>query len=431
MELQLGDGTTWTDLTPSNYTIELIDVDRVAAKRNEDVTEKASFHALKSDATAEAAIKAAQQWFDLARQRQVDISLPRIFIRQKLNGDSGWWRAEVKDGLAQSDTSTRQALGGVSRFTLSWTREATLYSETETQAGATTTLYNTYAGGNSNILNIGQGTAAVLTPMRLSIVNNNVANLSKIYAGIYRSRSSITTSTLGAATTLEAESGTVINGAGTSTASGSASNGNYRAFSWSGATETDLIKWSLSSTSLSYLGARAWRVFSRVTAAPTNVTRMRASLRYGSLVVSQTELAPVSGSALLEMPALMVPPYEANAASYTALDLVISAIGSGTNVLNLDAVHLMPTDSYRVYSSPGGYLAQNETLNDSPNAGVVHSIASSAVRTSFAAIGKPLMLGLNSYAALMVLMIDSTGAAGIGLNVSASCYTQQRRKAAI
>lgn len=431
MQLQLGDGSTWTDLTPSNYTLELLDVDRVAARRDEDVTEKASFHALTSAATAEAAIKAAQQWFELARQRQLDISRPRIYIRQKQAGDSDWWRAEVKDGHAQTDTSTRQALGGVSRFTISWTREATLFVETETQAGATTTLYNTYAGGNANILNIGQVTAAVRTPLRLAITNNNAAALAKIFAGLYVSRSAITTATLGAATTLEAESGTVINGTGTSTASGSASGGNYRAFSWSGSTETDLVKWSLSNTSLTYLGARAWRVFARVTATPGNVTRMRASLRYGSLVVAQTELAPVSGSALLEMPALMVPPYEAAGSSYTALDLTLSAIGSGTNTVNLDALHLLPTDSYRVYSAPGGYLAQTEVLNDTPNSGVVHVAASSAVRTSFAAIGKPLMVGLGSYAALVVLMVDSTGAAGIGLNVDVSCYTQARRRTAI
>jgi len=432
MQIQIGDGTTWTDLAPSGGGMDIVgEVTRVAARGNEDVTEQVTLSATTASTNAETAIAALQSWFELARRRQADISVAPIYVRQKNNNDSGWWRAEIKDGYAASETSTRQSMGGMSRFSAAWTREAKLYSETESTLANAVVAYNTYAGGNSNIVALGQFTAAVYSPLRLRLTNNNAASLATIYAGLYRARSAITAATLGAATTLEAESGTVIAGTGTSTGSGTASGGNYRAFSWSGTTETELIKWSLAAASLAYLGGRSWRVFARVTAAPGNVTRLRAKLKYGTLTVSQSELVPVSGSALLEIGALAVPPYEAGGASYSALDLTIAALGTGTNTLNLDAIHLLPVDGYRVYSAPGGYLANTEILHDDPNSHVVHAIATAAVRTTFAALGAPLLVGASDYASLMLLMVDSTGAAGIGLNVTATAYSAPRRRSAI
>lgn len=411
--------------------MDIVDLNRVAARGNEDVTEQATLSATSTSGNAESAIAALQSWFELARRRASDPSVAPVYVRQKNYADSAWWRAEIKDGSAQSETSTRQSMGGMSRFSAAWTREARLFSESETTLANAVTAYNTYAGVNSNIVALGLFTSAAYAPLRLRLTNNNAASLATIYAGLYRARAAITAATLGAATTLEAEAGTVLAGTGTSTASGSASGGNYRAFTWSGTTETELIKWTLSAASLAYLGGRSWRAFARVTSAPTNVTRMRAKLKYGALTLAQSELVPVSGSALLEIGAISVPPYEAAGATYTALDLTIAALGTGTNVLGLDALHLLPVDGYRVYSAPGGYLAQNEILHDDPNNHVVHAIASGAVRSTFAALGAPLQVGASDYASLMLLMVDSTGAAGIGLNVTASAYSAARRRSAI
>lgn len=432
MQLRIGDGTTWTDLAPTDGTLKLIDFDRVAARGSEDVTERASFSAITTAATAEAAILACQQWFEIARLRRRDISQPRVFLRIKAVGDSDWYRAEIRDGHAQSDTISQAAYGGVSSFSLAWTREPTLYAETEAQLGATTSLYNTYAGGVSNILNLGALASAARTPLRLSITNSNASSLATIYAALYSRRSAITTATLGAATTLEAESGTVIAGTGTSTADANMSNGNYRAFSWSATTETELLKWSLSATDLAYLGAKSWRVFLRVRAAPTLVSRLRMKLKYGTQTIDQTELVTFSGANLIELPAITLPPYEANAATLSALDLTLAAIGStGTKLLDVDAVHLMPTDGFRVYTSSAGYLATTEILLDNPNAGVVHQSASSAVRSTMAALGRPLVVGAGDYHALFMLAVASDGTAAKTLNQSVSAYTQSRRRTAI
>lgn len=433
MKLQIGDGTTWTDLTPDSGTIRLIDIERVAARREEDVTEKATFSATTAGGAAEAALLAVQQWFDKARLRQTNIAIPRVMLRLRHANDTDWWRAEIRDGSAASETTTRQAQGGISRFGVTWVREAQPYAETETTAVVGATVYNTSADGNLNYYSLGNVSSAALSPLRLAITNNNTSALAKIFAGLYLTPT-VSISPLTAATTQEAEAGTVLAGTGTITASGSASGGSYRAFSWSSGVETALLKWALSATSLSYLGARAWRAFARVTAAPSNVSRMRVSLRYGSLTVAQTELAPVAGSALIELPALPVPPYEASGSTYSGLDLVVSAVGSSglTSTLNLDALHLLPTDGYRVYTAPtGGTLAQNEVLHDRPNSEVVHQAASGAVRSTFAALGQPLRAGLGWQAVLMMLLQDASGGAGIGLNVGVSAYYQARRRTAI
>lgn len=434
MKYQIGDGTNWLDLTPASGVIQLIEPRVEHAKGDGEVTERAKFIALTSyDVTN--TISELQRWFRLAGERGRRLASPRVYVRVYTDFDSDWWRAELFDGVINVDPSRERFNVARGIFEIAWTRESRWRKETATSYAAAVTLNNTYVSGSyTNIAALGSVVSSVHAPLSLKFQNTTGNPIEELYVGLYRSLTSVTAANLGAATTHEAEAGTVLTGTGTITALGTASGGNYRAFSWSGTSNTSLMYWSLTAAQLAILGARSWKPFVRISAALGNVQRMSLALRYGSggPILHQTEYVVVAGASLLELPSIYIPMHTALANGYTGLRLELIVQGSGTNTLALDAVHLLPTDGYRAYDVSGGYVALNESVIDKPYLdGVVVNVDAAGDRGAIRVSGSPLEAGCNEYTHLMALSINSMGASRIGNTLVTTVDLQPQRYVAL
>lgn len=430
MKIQIGDGITWVDLTPVSGAIKLMsDISLVAAKSDGDVTENANFLVIGSSEITTTK-PALERLFEQASARVTMPHLSRVFVRQQADYDVTWWVSELIAGIALIDFSTGWHRVARAKLNVAWTRRAYWRAEAETTLVSSLSLRGTYDGSGSNIALLGQNNASAYSPLRLALVNATAATLSRIYAGLYRARTVISAATLGAANVLEAESGTVLGGTGTTTALGGASNGNYRAFSWSGSAVQSLLSWSLISAQLNLLGGRAWKPFVRITALPVGVTRLGLTLKSGTLTLAQTEMKAVAGASLLELPGIYMPPYvDLGGLGLAPLTLELAAQGAGSNTLNVDCLHLLPTDGYRTYvAGSGAGLAAGVTLVDKPHDNAV-GVSSGGLLSTFAVSGEPFEVGAGDYAALITLVantVDVSPAAAAALTLSA--YVQEQRR---
>lgn len=431
MKYQIGDGTNWLDLTPTALDVQLIDPRVEHAKGDREVTERAKFIALTSYGVTNT-VAELQRYFKLAVERGLRLASPRIYIRNYADFDSDWWRAELFDGVVNVDPSRERYSVARGIFEAAWTREARWRKETATSYAAAVTINNTYVGGSyTNIAALGAVSSAIYAPLSLKFLNGSAASIDKLYVGMYRSQSSVTTANLGAATTLEAEAGTVLTGTGTITALGTASGGNYRAFSWSGTSNTSLMYWSLTTAKLAILGGRSWKPFVRISAALGNVQRISLAVKYGSAVLHQTEYVMVSGTSLLELPSIYIPMHTASVNGYIGLTLELIVQGTGTNTIAVDALHLLPTDGYRAYATTGSYIVTNESILDKPYLDGVVVNNASGDRGTIRADGSPLEAGCNEYTYLMALSVDSTGASLINATLTTTVDQQPQRYIAL
>lgn len=431
MKFQIGDGTNWLDLTPTSGVIQLIDPRVEHAKGDGEVTERAKFIALTSyDVTN--TISELQRWFRLAGERGRRLASPRVYIRMYTDFDSDWWRAELFDGVVNVDPNRERFNVARGIFEIAWTREARWRKETATSYAAAVTINNTYVGGSySNIAALGAVSSAIYAPLSLKFLNGSAASIDKLYVGMYRSQSSVTTANLGAATTLEAESGAVLAGTGTITALGTASGGNYRAFSWSGTSNTSLMYWSLTTAQLAVLGGRSWKPFVRISTALGNVQRISIAVKYGSAVLHQTEYVMVSGTSLLELPSIFIPMHTAAVSGYAGLTLELIVQGTGTNTIGVDALHLLPTDGYRAYATTGSYIVTNEAVMDKPYLDGVVVNSASGDRGTIRADGSAFEAGCNEYTYLMALSVNSTGASLVNAVLTTTVDLQPQRYIAL
>jgi len=431
MKFQIGDGTNWLDLTPSGGTVMLIDPGVEHSKGDREVSERSKFIALSAyDVTN--TISELQRWFKLAQERGVRIVSPRVYLRSYSDFDTDWWRSELFEGIVNVDPKRERYAVGRGVFDAMWTREARWRKETATSYAAAVTLNNTYVGGSyTNIAALGSVSSAIYAPLSLKFLNGSAASIDKLYVGLYRSQSSVTTANLGAATTLEAESGTVLTGTGTVTALGTSSGGNYRAFSWSGTSNTSLMYWSLTTANLAILGGRSWKPFVRISTALGNVQRISIAVKYGSAVLHQTEYVMVSGTSLLELPSIYIPMHTAAVSGYAGLTLELIVQGTGTNTIGVDALHLLPTDGYRAYVTTGSYIATNEAVMDKPYLDGVVVNSASGDRGTIRADGSTLEAGCNEYTYLMALSVDSTGASLVNAVLTTTVDLQPQRYIAL
>lgn len=431
MKYQIGDGTNWLDLTPASGVIQLIEPRVEHAKGDREVTERAKFIAMTSYGVTNT-IAELQRYFRLAVERGLRLASPRIYLRNYADFDSDWWRAELFDGVVNVDPSRERFSVSRGIFEAAWTREARWRKETSVNYANAVLLNNSYvAGVYTNVVALGAVNSAIHAPLSLKFLNGSGNSIDKIYAGAYRSQTSVTAADLGAATTHEAEAGTVLAGTGTVTALGTSSGGNYRAFSWSGTSNTSLMYWSLTTAKLAILGGRSWKPFVRISAALGNVQRMSLAVKYGSAVLHQTEYVMVSGTSLLELPSIYIPMHTAVVSGYAGLTLELIVQGTGTNTIGVDALHLLPTDGYRAYATTGSYIATNEAVMDKPYLDGVVVNSASGDRGTVRAEGLPLEAGCNEYTYVVILSVDSGGASLIDSNLTTTVDLQPQRYIAL
>jgi hypothetical protein len=156
---------------------------------------------------------------------------------------------------------------------------------------------------------------------------------------------------------LEIESGTAAAGVSkTNTADAGCSGGNYGAITGLSDVEEDIISWALDTNQLAYAGGGTYRIVMRWKALPVNYDiYLKVSLRSGTVKLFEWSpvFVEVGGSQLYtEIGSLVIPPYvlPGNAAD---INLHISGwFESGhTETMNMDAIYMIPADSYRLYTA--------------------------------------------------------------------------------
>lgn len=367
-----------------------------------NVVEPARVAVLDDVALARSVEGQLQSLFRQASHRAITGEGEQLYWEVELAAGDGYWRSPLVRGDVELEAG---ALGW------QWTgkamvlrilverrpyfegaRTAISLSNAHGSGTSAITVYNHTDGGNNSWVNIAAAQVGGKLPARAEIeLTSTSAGPKRAYtilAGVqsFGDPAALTPS-------LEAESATPL--VTSSTAAGG-SNGSYRTFSWSGAAETSLARFALSSALLAACRGGNFRLFARLQTPPAAGLWLRARVQLFDVtnlrVLDQVEASAADGE-LQELGSVQLPPYLAGETSVAGLSILLSAqnYAGGANSLNVDFLYLMPLSSFRAYRPKGYGLAQNVRLVDAPEGLYTDGWAGGRVG-HYAAEGAPLML---------------------------------------
>lgn len=388
-----------------------------------------------SKSALQTAIHEINRAFELARTRQNDGSLDRVYLNFQPSGYTSSYRSEILDGdflyfnetlkWAWADTAfdirlvitRRNYWEAASAATLTLTNGAVTSQSAAPISNAQDASHELYAEVDD-----GQVVGDLPTPAILEFQSTkNDANLmDNLVVGLFQEEGSVTAPA--AADLICEASGTV---------DATCSGGEYEALNWADDAENQLKTWTLDSADFKQ---KRYRVIARLQAgvAYTDLY-LKAKLLTGTTIIAETRWMLVEdGDEMLIIGTLMIPPYGmgqfVDPGNITLGLYEKRASGSGT--LNLDYIILIPQDSWRRYSMISTGLAYNETLIDDPVRGVLLTEETGGGTykvTHQVEEGEPLMLRPGEKNVLYFLQDITTGVAAIDRTASVTVKAHARR----
>jgi hypothetical protein len=461
LRLVTDDGSENTvDLADGTYTGVLSYVPKPPASGAVSVTEPAKINFFGAPPVSHRTkLAMINRMFNLARARRDSGIGPRVFVEFATSTGGTAYRAEVYDGTAPDladETLGYMLATNEIEANIIWTR-APWWEGARTQIALTNgnssgntsglTLQNTDDGAGDNWFTIptsellSNTSGDIETPIELEITNStNQASASlranKFYIGMLKSNSYASARV----PTLEGESGTAGAGVTTSTSTpgAAASNNGYRTCTWSGATETTLITWTLSGTDLERMkGMRFIPVVRFAQGLPATdidfrwkVFQSASAMRRGGFVRGNTInlMMPLTGVEL--------PPYALTVAGLASLTFALTAkraAGGSTTVL-IDSVHLMPADKahggFRTLTPNGDALPYTDKLIDNGIDDMLYADfgpTGGGIWGHFYADGDPLMIRPNCTNQFYILHDAANGSADANRTISVKAWYRPRR----
>jgi hypothetical protein len=226
--------------------------------------------------------------------------------------------------------------------------------------------------GNENMWKVGAGGVGGSVPAPVWLLYSSSQNGSEVFMG------EAITSDTDAGYMLEAESGSLgagVTGAGT--ADVTCSNGNYRPLSWSGTSPVTLLYWDLGATETKKYRGRTFRPILRLRDLVTGGEKFwlwwRVAYNMGGTLETIQEFEGILCSTsrkLIPCPPVPVPPWPKPLDSSWAWEsatvaLMCQAEAAGSHAMNLDFVHMMPTEGWVRYVPVIGTITNTQIMHDS------------------------------------------------------------------
>jgi hypothetical protein len=386
-------------------------------------------------ALMQAEIHSIDRAFEIARERQVNGSLDRVYLNLQPADYASSYRSEIIDGeIIYSDNALQSEWANIALEPMLLITRRNYW---EAASAATLTLTNGAgtSGNTAAISNCQDAThemyvevdddqvlGDIPTPAILEFLSTkNDANLmDSLYVGVFQEEGS---STAPAAGTLVCD----VSGTVDATCCG----GEYNTLSWADTTENQLCTWTLDSRD--FLQKR-YRVIARLQDAVVYTDLyLKAKLLTGTTVIAETRWDLVDdGKELQVIGTLTIPPYGTG----EPIDVGNLTLGlyekraAGAGEIKLDYMILIPQDSWRRYSMISTGLAYNETLIDDPVRGVLLTEETGGGTykvTHQVEEGEPLMLRPGEKNVLYFLQDTTTGVAAIDRTASVTVKAHARR----
>lgn len=367
-------------------------------------------------ATARTLVTTLNQWFSYARARQASRSQHAgIFVQYRPQTSETLYRSPIVNGWATLENNY-----GPPEVRITFDRasywEANAESDVPWASGGNPQSLTMVAGSNTAALTAASISGDLPAPVRWSVYNNynNAAATRDIHLGAL----------IGSAGTwngfLECESGsaTISPGAGSNSASGSASGGNYHtanAYSITGAWFTTTpddptyytrIGWALSTAQLNTLNGRAVKPHLRFFTRPASDSGIQIAfaLRYNQSgsgnyqTIAQTDWMDGYNNApynILAGPSMHIPPRYvplggSENVNYYEFLLYVRKTTATDGTVALDYVQLIPTDGYQHWA--GGYLSYQDTAANDDAIEVVISADSTNRSIAYYAPNPPIYI---------------------------------------
>ncbi len=365
-----------------------------------NVTESAELFFDGGAAQIQAAMATMNRLFDQARRYQAKHIGQPVYIEMRSHDGETWWRSEVLSGRAmvQEDKPFRALRAGYQILTLAWIRRyywegqesyLTLSNTNGTSSGGLT-IQNTNDAGRDHYVDIAAGaiTGDLPTPCRIEL--NNTTNATPRMGNVYIAHAAVVNPDPGYVI-LEGEQST---GIGSTSSFAGLSNGASRLWSGTGTGETIVGRWTLTAAHIQALAGAIYRVI--LTGNPSGSPSVQLRVQIGSLsTLYQTPWQRITTLNVQDIGALPLPPYliDANATMYP-LDLacVVRGENAGSWSIELDALHLFPTEGWRVLRQRGYSAAYGVTLVDDQLSNTLYTIWSGQRLGNYIAYGNPIML---------------------------------------
>jgi hypothetical protein len=337
-----------------------------------------------------------------------------LYLELRVSEDDEWWRTELvperrrgQAGQAEwhSDILMPHRLGAnQGRVTLDFVRrnfwetsderELALSngSDTAELGGLELHNHNDAGVGDDNFADIAAGDVDGDLPTPARFVVRNVSGAGNTI-GAFSLALNARYDPSGFVHILEAEN----NFGGTLGTAGTASGGEYVAFTWAGDTETSLESWGLNNAALASASGGYFRVlaFLHNTVAYTDL-KLRVALWYNltgtaDMIAYPQQTVPAS-TKILDLGLVRLPPRRAVVDAEHILYLELKGQRTGGATVDLDFFQITPLDGWRRYEPLYNKLEEQETLTDDGALGRVYAINTATYAPSWTASGAPILL---------------------------------------
>lgn len=223
---------------------------------------------------------------------------------------------------------------------------------------------------------------------------------------------------------------------GTNTVSATCSGGSYKALSWSGTNEAELISWTLPNAvnDLDQYNNGFFKLLTRFAATfAYSDLWLRFGIKMGGVVVSESPYTLMSANKTIQdAGTLQIMPfrYKGYNSQVATLTLYAKRYTSGSHSINLDFVHLACLDGWRHFKPITG-LAPGVTLVDDTVNGSVYSRSvgsSTAISVTHVGYGAPLMYTPGRAMRLSSLFNYTDGSAPIDAALSIGHMIRPRKR---
>lgn len=395
--------------TPEIASIEatdaLLDGGELPINTYRNVTESAEVVVQGSESSVRDVLASINRLFDKARMYQRRRFGARVYVEFRPNDTDSWYRSEILNGRSLMDDDVLHVAlrAGLLMFTVTWTRRyywegVESYLSLSNGHGSGTSGVTVYASNDStrdNYVTLGSVSGDLPAPCRLEMRNtyNDANDMHIVYVGHHA-----TAALSDGDWTYEAESMSVTQASSTLNNSGY-SNGSSLQWSLSNTTEYILGHWTLSTAKLQRLAGAYYRAV-LVTPNVTGTVAVRLTLKVDAVSPVWTgpwvrlETAQII-TELHDLYAVPLPPWSvASGDSPYPLTLHLEARGevAGAHTLQVDCLHLLPTESFRKFQAKGWNCPYLWTLVDDEMNDTVYTDNTTSRLGNYIAYGSKVML---------------------------------------
>lgn len=364
----------------------------------------------------------------------------RVFLEGRVNSSSAWEETELLSGET-SWVTPRMVKDGQAELAISWVRKnywldpeaqapLTNGNGTNNTSGLTVWSHDDAGAGHDNYVQIDASAIGgdLPAPVRIELTNtyNDSDRLNYVWVAHNAYSDPANFQHI-----IEGEASAV----GSAVADASCSGGYRQTLSWAGTTGT-AGRWTLDSTFLSRTRGQWFKVFARVSGLTPGYYRVQCKLMFPASTpltdVATSQEVLLSDRHLQEIGTLQLPPWLPGETNLAPIALVLQARradGVAGGSFNLDYLHIIPLDGYRLLKPKGYGAAYNIRLAlDEINGNVWTDGWAGAGKTGhYTVFGVPIGLVPGRVQRLYFLQDEATGFAPIERTMSVKVFYRTKR----